>query len=78
MQVIIEVGVTLEAGRDHTCPFALQALAEASLALIAWQFVTCRIEINLLRMITFSFFEQLPDQYYQSEDQEDLRDNGAR
>ncbi len=63
--------ITLEAGRDRTDLAALQALAEAGVALIARQLVACRVAIDLLRMVTFMFFEYLADQQSQTYDQDD-------
>jgi hypothetical protein len=71
MQVVIKVGITLEAGGDHTNLAALLTLAEAGLTLIAGQLVASRIVINLLCMFTLRSFEDLYQEKKQTNDQED-------
>jgi hypothetical protein len=70
MQVTVKVGITMKASGNHMDLAALQALAEAGLTLIAVQFVSGRIVIGPISVVTFGAFEDPDDQKDQAHDQE--------
>ena len=57
MQVVVKMGITLEAGRDHADLAALQTFTETGITLIGGQLVAGCIVVDPLRVVTLGAFE---------------------